>query len=76
MMFFIPTKLESCFRKRYRKSICITIEEKEKRPEGEVIEVIERHKTDLCEVDIQLILLLSLPIQNVYIFIPKDKIGE
>jgi ribonuclease R len=49
---------------------------KGKRPEGEVIEVIERHKTDLCEVDIQANFAFVSAIQNVYIFIPKDKIGE
>ncbi|CAH0337443.1 Ribonuclease R [Flavobacterium sp. CECT 9288] len=53
---------------------------KGKRPEGEVIEVIERHKTDFVGViDIQAnFAFVSTANPKMYtdIFIPKDKIGE
>lgn len=53
---------------------------KGKRPEGEVIEVIERHKTDFVGViDIQTnFAFVSTANPKMYtdIFIPKDKIGE
>jgi ribonuclease R len=51
-----------------------------KRPEGEVIEVIERHKTDFVGViDIQKnfsFVSTANPKMYTDIFIPKDKIGE
>jgi ribonuclease R len=53
---------------------------KGKRPEGEVIEVIERHKTDFVGViDIQKnfsFVSTANPKMYTDIFIPKDKIGE
>ncbi|SDH46644.1 ribonuclease R [Flavobacterium omnivorum] len=53
---------------------------KGKRPEGEVIEVLERHKTDFVGViDIQAnFAFVSTANPKMYtdIFIPKDKIGE
>ncbi|MCF6139742.1 ribonuclease R [Flavobacterium sp. K77] len=53
---------------------------KGKRPEGEVIEVIERHKTDFVGViDIQpnfAFVSTANPKMYTDIFIPKDKIGE
>lgn len=53
---------------------------KGKRPEGEVIEVVERHKTDFVGViDIQAnFAFVSTANPKMYtdIFIPKDKIGE
>lgn len=53
---------------------------KGKRPEGEVIEVIERHKTDFVGViDIQSnfsFVSTANPKMYTDIFIPKDKIGE
>lgn len=53
---------------------------KGKRPEGEVIEVVERHKTDFVGViDIQknfAFVSTANPKMYTDIFIPKDKIGE
>jgi ribonuclease R len=51
---------------------------KGKRPEGEVIEVVERHKTDFVGVDIQKTLHLYLQqiLKCIQIFYSKDKIGE
>jgi ribonuclease R len=50
-----------------------------KRPEGEVIEVIERNKTDFVGViDIQKNFFVSTANPKMYtdIFIPKDRIGD
>jgi ribonuclease R len=48
---------------------------KGKRPEGEVIEVVERHKTDFVGVDIQKTLHLYLQqiLKCIQIFYSKDK---
>jgi ribonuclease R len=51
----------------------------EEKPEGEVIEVVERHKTDFVGViDIQKTLHLYLQqiLKCIQIFYSKDKIGE
>jgi ribonuclease R len=57
------------------KDIIMFITVEGKRPEGEVIEVIERNKTDFVGVDIQEFSFVSTAIKMYTdIFIPKDKI--
>ncbi|MFB3386215.1 ribonuclease R [Flavobacterium sp. LAR06] len=77
---FIPTNNLNCALDKDKVKVYVYNRRKGKRPEGEVIEVIERNKTEFVGViDIQAnFAFVSTANPKMYtdIFIPKDKIGE
>ncbi len=77
---FIPTNNLNHALDKDRVKVYMYNRRRGKRPEGEVIEIIERHKTDFVGViDIQknfAFVSTANPKMYTDIFIPKDKIGE
>ncbi|MGL5111374.1 MAG: ribonuclease R [Flavobacterium sp.] len=77
---FIPTNNLNRALDKDKVKVYVYNRRKGKRPEGEVIEVVERHKTDFVGViDIQknfAFVSTANPKMYTDIFIPKDKIGE
>jgi ribonuclease R len=77
---FIPTNNLNRALDKDKVKVYVYNRRKGKRPEGEVIEVVERHKTEFVGViDIQknfAFVSTANPKMYTDIFIPKDKIGE
>ncbi|RYG46887.1 MAG: ribonuclease R, partial [Chitinophagaceae bacterium] len=77
---FIPTNNLNKALDKDKVKVYVYNRRKGKRPEGEVIEVLERHKTDFVGViDIQknfAFVSTANPKMYTDIFIPKDKMGE
>lgn len=77
---FIPTNNLNKALDKDKVKVYVYNRRKGKRPEGEVIEVVERHKTEFVGViDIQknfAFVSTANPKMYTDIFIPKDKIGE
>ncbi|NMH28407.1 ribonuclease R [Flavobacterium silvaticum] len=77
---FIPTQNLNHALDKDKVKVYVYNRRKGKRPEGEVVEIVERHKTDFVGViDIQknfAFVSTANPKMYTDIFIPKDKIGE